>query len=285
MGITPAMPTGSSLNIMMERMPERCFDVDIAEGHAVTFAAGLASMGLVPFCNIYSSFMQRAYDNVIHDVALQGLGVVMCLDRAGLVGEDGATHQGAFDVAYFRCIPDIIISAPMNEGELRRLMFTAVRSGKPFVIRYPRGKGPGEGIDAPFSELPVGKSELLRDGSDVAVLTLGHVGNFAAEAIERAAAEGISAAHVNLIYAKPLDEAMLHDICSRFGRIITVEDGVIHGGVGSAIAEFVTASGYTCELRMLGIPDQFIEHGTPSELHNLCGYDIEGIYKAIKEEN
>lgn len=280
-GITPAMPTGCSMNNLMKRMPERCFDVGIAEGHAVTFSAGLAVGGLTPFCNIYSSFMQRAYDNVIHDVALQNLGVTFCLDRAGLVGEDGATHHGTFDVAYFRCVPNMIISAPINEGALRRLMYTAMLSGKPFVIRYPRGKGPGIGVDAPLSELPVGKSELLRDGTDVAVLTLGHVGNFAAEAIERAAAEGISAAHVDLIYAKPLDEEMLHDVGRRFKRIITVEDGTIKGGVGSAVAEFMSANGYSPDIEMLGIPDRFVEHGTLLELHRLCGFDVEGIFRAI----
>ena len=307
-GITPAMPTGCSLNIMMERMPERCFDVGIAEGHAVTFSAGMATMGLRPFCNIYSSFMQRAYDNVIHDVALQNLGVVFCLDRAGLVGEDGATHQGAFDIAYFMPIPNMIISAPRNEGQLRALMYTASVSGRPFVIRYPRGKGPGEGIDAPFEILPVGKAQMLRDaagdggfgcgrdvgrgcgeGGDaksvaggVAVLTLGHVGNFAAAAIDRAAAEGIQIAHVDMIYAKPLDEEMLHRVGRRFERVITVEDGAVTGGMGSAVVDFMASHGYPCRVEKLGIPDAFIEHGTPAELHHLCGYDAEGIYHAIK---
>ena len=301
-GITPAMPTGCSLNIMMERMPERCFDVGIAEGHAVTFSAGLATMGLRPFCNIYSSFMQRAYDNAIHDVALQNLGVVFCLDRAGLVGEDGATHHGAFDIACFMPIPNMVISAPRNEGQLRALMYTASVSGKPFVIRYPRGKGPGVGIDAPFEMLSVGRAQMLRDceggvvddsdtdggedsgtggGKGVAVLSLGHVGNFAAEAVGRAAAEGVPVAHIDMIYAKPLDEDMLHRVGRRFARVITVEDGVVTGGVGSAVTDFMAAHGYPCRIEKLGIPDAFIEHGTPAELHRLCGYDAEGIYRAI----
>jgi 1-deoxy-D-xylulose-5-phosphate synthase len=283
-GITPAMPTGCSLNIMMERMPSRCFDVGIAEGHAVTFAAGLAAAGATPFCNIYSSFMQRAYDNVIHDVALQDLGVVFCLDRAGLVGEDGPTHHGAYDVAYLRCIPNMIVAAPMNEGQLRRLMYTASRSRRPFAIRYPRGKGPGVGVFDDFEELPTGRAEILREGaSDIAVLTLGHVGNFAAEACEAAAASGLSVTHVNLIYAKPLDVEMLHAVARRCRQLITVEDGAVAGGVGSAVAEFVVAHGYDCRVEMLGIPDAFIEHGHPSELHRLCGYDTEGILAAIRK--
>ncbi|GHU99613.1 1-deoxy-D-xylulose-5-phosphate synthase [Bacteroidia bacterium] len=282
-GITPAMPTGCSLSIMMERMPRRCFDVGIAEGHAVTFSAGLATMGFRPFCNIYSSFMQRAYDNVIHDVALQNLGVIFCLDRAGIVGEDGATHQGAFDIAFFMPIPNLVIAAPRNEGQLRRLMYTALEQQSPFVIRYPRGKGPGEGVDAPLETLAVGRAELLREGEHVAVLTLGHVGNFAAEAIARAAEEGVSAAHIDLIYAKPLDEQMLHRVGREFDRVITVEDGVVIGGVGGAVADFMMRHGYGCRVEKLGIPDAFIEHGTPAQLHRLCGYDAEGIFRKIME--
>ena len=234
-GITPAMPTGCGLNILMREMPERCFDVGIAEGHAVTFSAGLAAAGMVPFCNIYSSFMQRAYDNVIHDVALQGLNVVMCLDRAGLVGEDGATHQGAFDIAYMRSIPDITVAAPMDEVELRNLMYTASLGRGPFVIRYPRGAGVRSDWRQPFREIPVGRGRWLRDGTDVAVLSLGHVGNTVAEAVERASADGVSAAHIDLRFAKPLDATCLHEVGRRFGRIVVVEDGTVTGGVGSAV--------------------------------------------------
>ncbi len=282
-GITPAMPTGCSLSIMMERMPERCFDVGIAEGHAVTFSAGLAAQGMVPFCNIYSSFMQRAYDNVVHDVALQNLNVVFCLDRAGLVGEDGPTHHGAFDIAFFRPVPNLTIAAPMDEMELRCLMYTASLGRGPFVIRYPRGRGTNEDWRCPLEELPVGKGRLLREGRDVAVLTLGPVGRFAAEAIERAAAEGVSAAHFDLRYAKPLDEEMLHGVGRRFSRVITVEDGVVQGGVGSAVLEFMERNGYGCRVEMLGIPDEFIPHGTPAQLHRLCGFDVEGIYGKLME--
>jgi 1-deoxy-D-xylulose-5-phosphate synthase len=283
-GITPAMPTGCSLNIMMERMPDRCFDVGIAEGHAVTFAAGLAAAGRVPFCNIYSSFMQRAYDNVIHDVALQNLGVVFCLDRAGLVGEDGPTHHGAYDIAYLRCIPNMVVAAPINEGRLRRLMYTASRSGRPFAIRYPRGKGPGVDLSADFEEQPIGRAEMLREGSSsVAVLSLGHVGCFAASAVARAASEGISITHVDLIYAKPLDEEMLHTVARRCRQIITVEDGAIMGGVGGAVADFVALHRYDCRVVRLGVPDAFVEHGAPAELYRLCGYDEEGILGAIRE--
>ncbi len=284
-GVTPAMPTGCSLNIMMEQMPERCFDVGIAEGHAVTFSAGLAATGLIPFCNIYSSFMQRAYDNVIHDVALQNLGVVFCLDRAGLVGEDGATHHGLFDIACFRAIPNLILSSPLNEAELRNLMYTAKESGKPFLIRYPRGHGEGVPLSTSFEQLPIGKGTILREGKDVAVLTFGPVGNIAARAIARAETEGVSVFQADLRYAKPLDEELLHTVGQRFNRVITIEDGVIHGGVGSAVNEFFNAHGYTCHIEMLGIEDQFVEHGTIAQLRSLCGYDEEGIYNKITQKS
>ncbi len=281
-GVTPAMPTGCSMNIMMSEMPERCFDVGIAEGHAVTFSAGLASQGLVPFCNIYSSFMQRAYDNVIHDVALQRLPVVFCLDRAGLVGEDGATHHGAFDLACFRCIPNLVISAPMDEAELRNLMFTALRSGVPFVIRYPRGGGAGtEWKDRPMQELPIGKGRCLREGSDVAVVSVGAAGIAAASAVGRAVRDGVNAAHYDLRFVKPLDTELLDEIGKRFRRIITVEDGALNGGAGSAVLEYFSARGLSPQVERLGIGDCFVEHGTIPELKGLCGYDEESIYTAL----
>ena len=282
-GITPAMPSGCSLNMMMERMPDRCFDVGIAEGHAVTFSAGLAAEGLVPFCNIYSTFMQRAFDNVIHDVALQNLGVVMCLDRGGLVGEDGATHHGAFDIAYFGCIPNIVIASPLDELELRNMMYTASISGRPFVIRYPRGRGAGaEWRGAEFESMAIGKGRRLREGSGVAVLTLGPVGNSAAKAVELAAAQGIDAAHYDMRFAKPLDEELLHEIGRNFSRVITVEDGALRGGMGSAIRNFLADNGYDCTVVRLGIPDRFIEHGSVAELTAECGYDTRSILAAIE---
>lgn len=280
-GITPAMPTGSSLNRMMERMPGRCFDVGIAEGHAVTFSAGLAAAGMIPFCNIYSSFMQRAYDNVVHDVALQHLDVVMCLDRAGLVGEDGPTHHGVFDIAYMRSIPDITVSSPMNEVELRNLMYTASLGRGPFVIRYPRGRGVTPAWRQPFEEIPIGRSRLLCDGRDVAVLTFGPVGNVAAAAIRRALADGVSAAHVDLRFAKPLDAVRLHVTGRRFRHVITVEDGTTHGGVGSAVLEFMNRNGYTPRLQILGVPDRFVRQGTQEQLRHICGIDEQAIYEAI----
>ncbi|MCC8088384.1 MAG: 1-deoxy-D-xylulose-5-phosphate synthase [Rikenellaceae bacterium] len=283
-GITPAMPTGCSLDIMMEKMPDRTFDVGIAEGHAVTFSAGLATQGIIPFCNIYSSFIQRAYDNVIHDVALQKLDVVFCLDRSGIVGEDGATHQGVFDIAFFRAIPDIIISSPMNEEELRNLMYTAQQGGYgAFVIRYPKARAINKNWRTPFSSLPIGKGRLLKDGSDIALLSLGHTGNFASLVIEAAEMEGISVAHIDLRFAKPLDEELLHYAGSKFSHIITVEDGVINGGIGSAVLEFLNGNGYKSKVHMLGVPDKFIPHGKISELHHICGYDTEGILNKIKE--
>lgn len=281
-GITPAMPTGSSLNLMMTEMPDRAFDVGIAEGHAVTFAAGLAAAGMVPFCAIYSSFAQRAYDNIIHDVAIEKLGVVLCIDRGGLVGEDGATHQGVFDVAALLPVPNLIISSPMDEVQMRDLMFTASRAAAPFIIRYPKGTGAGADWRCrDFSEIPVGKGRMMREGSDVAVLTFGPVGVFAAEAAESAAAEGVSVAHYDLRFAKPLDEELLHEVGRKFNRVITVEDGVVCGGVGSAVEDFFARNGYRAMVEKLGVGDEFIHHGSMAELYSQCGYDAAGILKTI----
>ena len=270
------------MNILMREMPDRCFDVGIAEGHAVTFSAGLAAAGMVPFCNIYSTFMQRAYDNVIHDVAIQDLPVVMCLDRGGLVGEDGVTHHGVFDMAAFGAVPGLVIAAPMNEPELRDLMYTALRSGHPFMIRYPRGCG--EGLPwrgEAFRELPVGRGRRLRDGSDVALVTVGTAGNAAARAAERAAEAGVSVAHYDLRFVKPLDEALLDEAGRRFRRVVTVEDGCLRGGVGEAVAAFFNAGGYDVRVRSLGIGDEWVEHGTPAQLQALCGYDEEAVLRAL----
>ena len=281
-GVTPAMPTGCSMNILLREMPDRCFDVGIAEGHAVTFSAGLAAAGMVPFCNIYSTFMQRAYDNVIHDVAIQDLPVVMCLDRGGLVGEDGVTHHGVFDMEAFRAIPGLTIAAPMNEPELRNLMYTALQSGHPFMIRYPRGCGEGlpwRGVA--FEALPVGRGRKLREGSDVALVTVGTVGNAAARAAERAAAAGVEAAHYDLRFVKPLDETLLDEVGRRFRRVVTVEDGCLRGGVGEAVTVFFTSRGYDVQVTRLGIGDAWVEHGTPAQLRALCGYDEEGILRAL----
>lgn len=282
-GITPAMATGCSMNILQREMPERCFDVGIAEGHAVTFSAGLAAQGMIPFCNIYSSFMQRAYDNVIHDVALQGLHVVMCLDRAGIVGEDGATHHGEFDLAYFRPIPNLQIAAPRNEQELRNMMYTACYGEGPFVIRYPRGRAAGV-EEGPMEMLEIGKAEVLREGGDVALLSLGHTALDGAEAAERAAQEGVSVCHIDLRWAKPLDEQMLHRVGREFSKVVTVEDGVVGGGVGSAVLEWFADHGYAPQVKRLGIGDEFVEHGTVAELKALCGYDCEGIYGALVKD-
>ncbi len=282
-GITPAMATGCSMNILQREMPERCFDVGIAEGHAVTFSAGLAAQGMIPFCNIYSSFMQRAYDNVIHDVALQGLHVVMCLDRAGIVGEDGATHHGEFDLAYFRPIPNLQIAAPRNEQELRNMMYTACYGEGPFVIRYPRGRAAGV-EEGPMEMLEIGKAEVLREGSDVALLSLGHTALDGAEAAERAAQEGVSVCHIDLRWAKPLDEQMLHRVGREFNKVVTVEDGVVGGGVGSAVLEWFADHCYAPQVKRLGIGDEFVEHGTVAELKALCGYDCEGIYGALVKD-
>jgi len=283
-GITPAMPTGCSLNIMMEKMPERTFDVGIAEQHAVTFAAGLATQGFIPFCNLYSSFMQRGYDQIIHDVALQQLPVVICLDRAGLVGEDGPTHHGVFDIASLRCIPDLIISAPMNEEEMRNLMFTAQLPGKgPFVIRYPKGNGVMVDWQRPFKELSIGKARKIRDGNEIAILSIGHPGNFVVEACNQLDNEGISVCHYDMRFVKPIDEDVLHVVFKKYKKIITVEDGVITGGFGSAVIEFMAEKGYSSSVLRLGVPDKFIEHGTLSDLYRECGFDAQGILAVVHE--
>ena len=281
-GVTPAMPTGCSMNFLMEQMPGRAFDVGIAEGHAVTFAGGMAKDGLLPFCNIYSSFMQRAYDNVIHDVAIQRLPVVLCLDRAGLVGEDGPTHHGMFDLAYMRPIPNLTVSSPMDEHELRRLMYTAQLPDKgPFVIRYPRGRGVLVDWKCPLEEIPVGRGRKLKEGRDLAVITIGPIGNTAAHAIAQVEKENPkqSIAHYDLRFLKPLDEELLHEIGTRFNHIITIEDGIKAGGMGSAVLEFMADHGYSPKLQRIGIPDHFIEHGTAAQLYALCGLDEEGIKK------
>ncbi len=282
MGVTPAMPSGSSLKFMMEAMPERAFDVGICEQHAVTLSAGLATQGMRVFCNVYSSFMQRAYDQVIHDVAIQKLPVIFCLDRAGLVGEDGPTHHGAYDIPYMRCIPNMIVSAPMNESELRNLMYTAQleKNKNPFVIRYPRGEGVMPDWKTPFKEIEIGKGRKLKDGKDLAILSLGHPGNFATSAIRELKNEGIDAAHYDMRFVKPLDEQLLHEVFSKFNKIITIEDGTIVGGFGSAILEFMNAHHYKAEIKMLGIPDKIIEHGTLKELHHECNYDANAIAEA-----
>lgn len=281
-GVTPAMPSGSSLNIMMKAMPDRAFDVGIAEQHAVTFSAGLATQGLVPFCNIYSSFMQRAYDQVIHDVAIQNLHVIFCLDRAGVAGADGPTHHGAYDIAYMRCIPNMIVSAPMNEAELRNLMYTSQlnETTEPFVIRYPRGEGVMPEWKTPMKKIAVGTGRRIRNGEDIAILTLGHIGNYALEACEHLEKKGISAAHYDMRFVKPLDELMLHEVFGKFNMIITVEDGCIMGGMGSAVLEFMAKHGYMANVKILGIPDSVIEHGSQFELHTECGYHSESIVNA-----
>lgn len=284
-GVTPAMPKGCSMNVMMSEMPSRCFDVGIAEGHAVTFSAGLAAEGLIPFCNIYSSFMQRAYDNVIHDVALQNLGVVLCLDRAGIVGEDGATHHGVFDIAYFLPVPNMTVTSPMNEKELRDLMYTAYRKGTPFVIRFPRGRGEGvDWQDKEMTEIEVGKANILKEGKDVALLTFGPLGNVAARAAERAEKAGVSVLHADLRFAKPLDGELLHKIGKEFKRVITIEDGVVSGGVGMSVMRFLEENGYGTKVDMMGIDDIFVEHGTPAELYKMCGLDEDSIYSKLMEQ-
>lgn len=284
-GITPAMPSGSSMNIMMKEMPDRAFDVGIAEQHAVTFSAGLATQGLVPFCNIYSSFMQRAYDQVVHDVCIQNLPVNFCLDRAGFAGADGPTHHGAYDIAYFRCIPNMIVAAPMNEQELRNLMFTAQlpRTTKAFSIRYPRGQGVMPNWRTPFEEIKIGQGRKIKDGEDIAILTFGHIGNYAVEACDQLEKQGINPAHYDLRFAKPLDEEMLHEVFSTFKKIITIEDGCIQGGIGSAVLEFMADNNYAAELKRLGIPDEIVEHGEQIDLHRECGFDPDGIVTAVKQ--
>ena len=285
-GITPAMPSGCSMNIMMEQMPDRCFDVGIAEAHAVTFAAGLAASGQVPFCNIYSTFMQRAYDSIIHDVALQKLPVVMCLDRGGIVGEDGATHHGVFDLAYLCCIPNMVVAAPSDELELRNLMYTALHSNTPFAIRYPRGCGNGtEWRGKSFCTLPIGQGRVLREGEDIAVLAIGKTCSFAIDAAKKAAEKGISVAVYDLRYAKPIDKEMILDVAKRFKHIITVEDGVLRGGIGEGITKIISDNSLCDNTNIvnLGIDDTFVEQGTPTQLYRLCGYDSEGILSVIKK--
>lgn len=284
-GVTPAMPSGCSMNIMMKEMPNRVFDVGIAEGHAVTFSAGMAKDGLIPFCNIYSTFMQRAYDNVIHDVAIQKLNVVMCLDRAGLAGEDGATHHGIFDIAYMRIIPNLTIAAPMDEHELRKLMYTAQQPDMgPFVIRYPRGRGMLTDWKCEFEAIPVGKGRLLKEGKDMAVITLGPIGYKAQKAIERIESEtNLSIAHYDLRFVKPLDKEMLDSIGKNFRKIITIEDGVLSGGAGSAVMEFMSDNGYNVDIKRLGIKNCFVQHGAVNELYKICGLDEESIYQFIKD--
>ena len=284
MGVTPAMPSGSSLKFMMEAMPHRAFDVGICEQHAVTLSAGLATQGLKVFCNIYSSFMQRAYDQVIHDVALQKLPVVFCLDRAGLVGEDGPTHHGCYDIAFFRCIPNMIIAAPMNEQELRNLMFTSQlpEINLPFVIRYPRGEGVMLDWKKPFEKLTIGKGRKLKDGKDIAILSLGHPGNFAQTAIRNLRSEGIDPAHYDIRFVKPIDEDLLHEVFQQYDKVITVEDGTVVGGLGSAILEFMNAHGYQSQIKIMGIPDTIVEHGSLKELQKECHYDAIAIAEAVK---
>ena len=284
MGVTPAMPSGSSLKFMMDAMPDRAFDVGICEQHAVTLSAGLATQGMRVFCNIYSSFMQRAFDQVVHDVAIQKLPVVLCLDRAGLVGEDGPTHHGCYDISYLRCIPNLIVSAPMNEQELRNLMYTAQldSTGMPFVIRYPRGEGVMPEWKTPLAPIEIGKGRKIKDGKDVAILSFGHPGNFATTAIRNLRSQGIDPAHYDIRFVKPLDEALLHEVFANYSKIVTVEDGTVVGGFGSAILEFMNANGYKADVTILGIPDRLVEHGTLKELHSECAYDAAGIEAAVK---
>jgi 1-deoxy-D-xylulose-5-phosphate synthase len=278
------MPTGCSMTYLMKEFPKRAFDVGIAEGHAVTFSAGLAKEGMIPFCNVYSSFMQRSYDNIIHDVALQKLSMVICLDRGGLVGEDGATHHGVFDMAYLRPIPNLTIASPLNEWDLRNLMYTGYKSGKTWVIRYPKGKGEKTDWRNPMEILPAGKGRKLRDGDEVAVLSIGPIGNEVAKAID-SIGDKVSVAHYDMIYLKPIDEDLLHEAGKRFARIITVENGVRKGGLGSAVLEFMADNGYTPRVQRIGVPDAFIGHGAVSELFKLCGMDAKSIARIILEEN
>jgi 1-deoxy-D-xylulose-5-phosphate synthase len=284
-GITPAMPSGSSLKYMMEKMPDRAFDVGICEQHAVTLSAGMATQGMKVFCNIYSSFMQRAYDQVIHDAAIQNLPVIFCLDRAGLVGDDGSTHHGCYDIAYMRCVPNMIVSAPMNESELRNLMYTAQleTTQQPFAIRYPRGEGVMPEWRTEFKEITIGTGRKLKEGNDIALLTLGHPGNFAAAAIRELKTDGLSPAHYDMRFAKPLDEKLLHDALQQYKKIITVEDAAVEGGFGSAVLEFMAQHGYKNDVKIMGIPDRLVEHGTPKELHRECGFDAQAIAQAVRE--
>lgn len=283
MGITPAMPSGSSMNIMMKEMPDRAIDVGIAEQHAVTFSAGLATQGIIPFCNIYSTFMQRAYDQVIHDVCIQNLPVNFCMDRAGFSGADGPTHHGAYDLAFFRFLPNMIVSAPMNEAELRNLMYTAQlpRTEQAFSIRYPRGQGVMPHWRTPMEEIKIGTGRRIKEGGELAILTIGHIGNYAVEVCERLEKLGIEIGHYDMRFAKPLDADMLHEIFSTYKKVVTVEDGCIQGGFGSAILEFMVDHNYHAEVKRLGIPDQVIEHGEQIELHKECGFDADGIELAV----
>jgi 1-deoxy-D-xylulose-5-phosphate synthase len=291
-GITPAMPSGSSLKYMMAKMPDRAFDVGIAEQHAVTVSAGMATQGLKVFCNVYSTFMQRAYDMVVHDVATQKLPVIFCLDRAGLVGDDGPTHHGCYDIAYMRCIPNLIVSAPMNEMELRNLMYTAQLDEMqlPIVIRYPRGEGINADLQKdtmaqkyPFQKIQIGKGQKLKDGKDIAILSFGHPGNFAATAIRDVRTEGINPAHYDMRFAKPIDEEMLHEVFTNYNKIVTVEDGTVVGGFGSAVLEFMNAHGYKADVKIVGIPDRLVEHGTPKQLYEEIGIDANGIAETLRE--
>ena len=284
-GVTPAMPSGSSLKYMMEKMPDRAFDVGIAEQHAVTVSAGMATQGLKVFCNIYSSFMQRAYDQVVHDVAIQKLPVIFCLDRAGLVGDDGPTHHGCYDIPYMRCIPNMIVSAPMNESELRNLMYTAQLDSttSPIVIRYPRGEGVMAEWKTEMKEIKIGTGRKLKEGKDIAILTFGHPGNFAAAAIRELKNDGINPGHYDMRFAKPLDETLLHEACQQYEKLVTVEDGAIEGGIGSAILEFMAIHGYKNDVKILGIPDRLVEHGTPKELYRECGYDTQSITDTVRK--
>ena len=287
-GITPAMATGSSLCAMMKEIPERTFDVGIAESHAVTFSAGLAKEGMLPFCVIYSSFMQRAYDQVIHDVAMQNLHVIFCLDRAGLVGEDGMTHHGYFDLSAYRPVPNLTIASPLNEIDMRNLMYTATRHDGPFIIRYPRGKGEHKEWRKPFERMALGKGRKLLEGKDVAVLSIGPVGNRAAKAIEQAKQKGIECAHYDMIFLKPIDEALLEEVGHNYKKIITVENGMITGGLGSAVIEFMSDRGFTPQVKRIGIPDRFVQHGYIAELEEFCGMDVSSILNtiiSINEEN
>lgn len=283
-GVTPAMPSGCSLNMMMEVMPDRAFDVGIAEQHAVTFSAGMAASGMIPFCNIYSSFSQRAYDQVVHDVALQELPVVMCLDRGGLVGEDGPTHHGAFDLAMFRSIPKLNICAPMNEQELRNMMYTAQLNNQslPYVIRYPRGKGVMTNWETPFEALEVGKGRCLNKGERLAILSIGHPGNFAQAAIEQLKQEDIHIGHYDMRFLKPIDKGILHEVCKEYDHVITIEDGTINGGLGSEVLEFISDHNYSTKVCRLGIPDEFIEHGKVEELIQICGFDPQSIVQRVR---
>jgi 1-deoxy-D-xylulose-5-phosphate synthase len=284
-GITPAMPSGSSLKYMMEQMPDRAFDVGICEQHAVTLSAGMATQGMKVFCNIYSTFMQRAYDMVVHDVAIQNLPVVFCLDRAGLVGEDGPTHHGAYDIAFMRCIPNMIVSAPMNESELRNLMYTAQLDStkNPFVIRYPRGEGVMPEWKTEMKEIKIGTGRKIKDGEGIAILSFGHPGNFAAAAIRDVKAEGINPALYDMRFVKPIDEKLLHEVFSKFNKVITIEDGTVVGGFGSAVLEFMNNHNYTADVKIMGIPDRLVEHGTPKELYNEIGIDANHIAQSLRE--